>query len=185
MVEFLVWLIAVRRDGQTDRLTGRIAIASLAAIRGLGWVGRAWCCAAADGLPRRPLRRRAADKHRSGGGLFLRRRRVKVVRAFNCCCRAWNEWWRSQDVSVQSHYCTALHSGRGGVIRIAVIRPSVCPSGPGSWGNVVWKFMFGGNIPRCKCNWQYHFESGVRVTCDGGGGYRCANFSLPRPMFST
>jgi len=31
--------------------------------------------------------------------------------------------------------------------------------------------------------WPFDLESGVRVTCDVG--YLCANFSLPRPLFST
>ena len=31
--------------------------------------------------------------------------------------------------------------------------------------------------------WRFDFESGVRVMCDVG--YLCANFSLPRPLFST
>jgi len=31
--------------------------------------------------------------------------------------------------------------------------------------------------------WPFDLESGVRVACDVG--YLCANFSLPRPLFST
>jgi len=31
--------------------------------------------------------------------------------------------------------------------------------------------------------WPFDLESGVRVTCDVG--YLCANFSLPRPLFSS
>jgi len=33
------------------------------------------------------------------------------------------------------------------------------------------------------CKLTFDLESGVRVTCDVG--YLCANFSLPRPLFSS